>query len=148
MKWEFKEISEQEELYISLSKSQYDTEVESIIHYLEQLTASKTDLVPLKVDDRIMFLKPKELIAIEMEGQQLSIRTINGDYTVRERLYRMKDRLNGDFVQVSKQSLLNIKHLKSMEASFSGNMLAILSRNIKVVVSRRYLKALEAKVGL
>lgn len=61
----------------------------------------------------------------------------------------MKDRLPSDyFVQVSKQSLINLDHLQMMEASFSGNMLAILTNKTKVIISRRYLKNLEEKLGL
>ena len=66
-----------------------------------------------------------------------------------KRLYKFQERLNNpDFVQVSKHGLINIQHLEALEASFSGNMLAILTGKRKVDVSRRYLKNLEKRLGL
>ncbi|MGI1779715.1 LytTR family transcriptional regulator DNA-binding domain-containing protein [Streptococcus uberis] len=50
--------------------------------------------------------------------------------------------------QLEWQSIININHLEMMEASFSGNMLAILTNKIKVIISRRYVKNLEKALGL
>ncbi|WP_260436867.1 LytTR family DNA-binding domain-containing protein [Streptococcus canis] len=72
--------------------------------------------------------------------------TKDNSYRMRERLYKMKDRLPTDqFVQVSKQALIHLDHLQMMEASFSGNMLGILTNRPKMVISRRYVKNLEEK---
>ncbi|GAA0054571.1 hypothetical protein ScFU97_18940 [Streptococcus canis] len=75
-----------------------------------------------------------------------TLMTRDNSYRMRERLYKMKDRLPTDqFIQVSKQALIHLDYLQMMEASFSGNMLAILTNRTKMVISRRYVKNLEEK---
>ena len=75
-----------------------------------------------------------------------TLMTRDNSYRMRERLYKMKDRLPTDqFIQVPKQALIHLDYLQMMEASFSGNMLAILTNRTKMVISRRYVKNLEEK---
>lgn len=148
MRWIFRE-KETEELEIILQKSQYDDEVLAMVQYLEKFGVGMADVVPIKVVDRIQMMKIGDIISVEVEGGQLVIETTEGRLLTTDRLYRFKERVaNENLFQVSKQSLINIQHLRSLEASFSGNMLAWLTNGIKTSVSRRYLKDLEKRLGL
>lgn len=148
MKWEFKE-KEVDELELVLQKRQFDREVQELVTYLGHFGQESPKVLPVKTAEDILLLTVAELIVVEVEGSQLLLKTSKGTYQTTERLYKFKERLNNpDFVQVSKQSLININHLEKLEASFSGNMLAFLTNKIKVQVSRRYLKALERAIGL
>lgn len=148
MRWIFRE-KETEELEIILEKSQYDDEVLVMIQYLEKFGVGRAEVVPVKTVDRIQMLKVIDIISVEVDGSQLVIETAEGRLVTTERLYRFKERVaNEDLLQVSKQSLINIQHLRILEASFSGNMLALLTNGIKTSVSRRYLKDLEKRLGL
>ena len=85
-----------------------------------------------------------DLILVDVDGATLILETTQGRLLTNDRLYKFRNRLaNPDFVQVSKHALININHLKALENSFSGNMLAILTGKIKADVSRRYLSELE-----
>lgn len=53
-----------------------------------------------------------------------------------------------DFVQVSKHGIINLNYLESLEAGFTGNMIAKLAFKQKTDASRRYLPELEKKLGL
>lgn len=148
MKWTFEESSNQE-LEVVVRKSSYDEEAQAVLAYLSQFGQVSPDIVPVKTADRIQMLRVGELIAVEVEGSDLRLHTQKGTLVTTDRLYKFQARLNNpDLVQVSKQTLLNIAHLNYLEASFSGNMTAFLSQGVKVTVSRRYLKALEQKLGL
>lgn len=148
MKWTFEESSNQE-LEVVVRKSSYDEEVQAVLAYLSQFGQVSPDIVPVKTADRIQMLRVAELIAVEVEGSDLRLHTQKGTHVTTDRLYKFQARLNNpDLVQVAKQTLLNIAHLNYLEASFSGNMTAFLSQGVKVTVSRRYLKALEQKLGL
>lgn len=149
MKCQFEEDHQQEELLISLKKASRDAQVQAVLAYLSQFGQVSPDIVPVKTADRIQMLRVGELIAVEVEGSDLRLHTQKGTLVTTDRLYKFQARLNNpDLVQVSKQTLLNIAHLNYLEASFSGNMTAFLSQGVKVTVSRRYLKALEQKLGL
>lgn len=85
-----------------------------------------------------------DLLLVDVDGSTLILETTQGRLLTNDRLYKFRNRLaNPDFVQVSKHALININHLKALENSFSGNMLAILTGKIKADVSRRYLSELE-----
>lgn len=84
-----------------------------------------------------------------MNGDYVRVISQRGHFLTRGRLIHLKERLaSSHFVQISRQSVINTHHLQRMEASFSGNMLAILSRDTRLSVSRRYVKALEKQIGL
>lgn len=148
MKWQFKEKNI-EELEVTLAKATYDDEVAAMVGYLEKFGVQTRDILPIKTPDRIKLVKQTDIIAIEVDGPQLVIETLEGRLLTTDRLYRFKERLSSeDMIQVSKQSIINIQHLMSLEASFSGNMLALMTKKLKVNVSRRYLKDLEKRLGL
>ncbi len=47
---------------------------------------------------------------------------------------------NKGVIQISKSVLVNINHVKSLEAEFSGNYVITLKQNEKLIVSRLYMK--------
>ncbi len=68
---------------------------------------------------------------------------VKSDVTYIKRLLLMSwfivSRINRqNFVQISKHAIINIDHLLSLSDSFSGNMTARLTNNIKSSVSRKY----------
>ena len=149
MKWEFEEKPYQEELTVVLQKANFDSEVEALITLLEQMGQEVRQVFPVKTADRIQMVKLSDLILVTVDGDDLQLYTTNGPLWTRARLYQFKDKwLSRDFVQVSKYSMLNIRHLDYLEASFSGNMTAFLSKGLKTSVSRRYLMDLEVVLGL
>lgn len=105
--------------------------------------------MPVKTAVRTELLRVSDLILVDVDGSALILETTQGRLLTNDRLYKFRQRLaNPDFVQVSKHALININHLKALENSFSGNMLAILTGKIKTDVSRRYLSELERRLGL
>lgn len=94
-------------------------------------------------------LKLSEIILADVSQTTLKIYTLKGVYTTTETLVHFLNRLNkSNFVQISKHALINLDHLESLSDSFSGNMMAKLSNNIKSSVSRKYVKLLMAQLGL
>lgn len=85
---------------------------------------------------------------MEVEKTELSFYTTNSVIKTNGRLYQILEKLNNDFVQVSKHGIINLNYLESLEAAFTGNMIAKLDFKQKTDVSRRYLPELEKKLGL
>lgn len=124
-------------------------DLQSLIDYLSIYEAEAPAILPIKTNDRIEMLKVEDLVFVDVDGNSLILETLKGRYLINDRLYKFKQRLNNpDFVQISKHALLNINHLEALEASFSGNMMAILIGKRKLDVSRRYLVNLEKRLGL
>lgn len=149
MKWVFREVPKQVETRLVIEKESFDDEIHHLVTYLEDYEQSQKDSLTVKVEGGLVLIKISDLLALDVQGDYVSLSTRDQTYSVRTRLYQLKEKLpQQSFVQVSRQTIINIDHLRRMEASFSGNMLAILSNGSKVSVSRRYVKALEKQLGL
>ena len=126
---------------VLISSQDLTPRVKQLMDYIRLYEEEAPRILPIKTLDRIEMLKVKELVSLDVEGTRLILDTLKGRQVTTERLYKFQERLNNpDFIQVSKHGVININHLEALEASFSGNMLAILTGKRKVDVSRRYLK--------
>ena len=139
----------QDQIDVLVSSQDLSPNVQRLMDYISLYQAETPSMVPIKTADRIEMLKVEDLVSVDVEGTSLILDTLKGRQMITERLYKFQDRLNNpDFVQVSKHGIINIHHLEALEASFSGNMLALLTGKRKVDVSRRYLKNLGKRLGL
>lgn len=151
MHYRFEKIEalEPDEVQVLVQSQEKTKEVQDLLDYLSSYDREDVTVLPIKTNDRIEMLKVEDLIYVDVEGSYLILEACKGRFLTNDRLYKFADRLNNpDFIQVSKHALLNINHLEALEASFSGNMLAILTGQRKLDVSRRYLKYLEQRLGL
>lgn len=90
-----------------------------------------------------------DIIAISVTGETLTYYTDNETLVARGALKVVLQKLDVSlFVQVSKQNVINLDWLMSLEAGFSGSMVAVMRQGIKLDVSRRYLPELKRKLGL
>ncbi|MCH4209725.1 LytTR family DNA-binding domain-containing protein [Bifidobacterium sp.] len=104
-------------------------------------TASAT--IPIETANRLEIVHKSAIVAIAVHGEDLLVRTTSRTLTTRNRLVKLMTRLPArDFVQISRQVVINLRHLESLEASYSGNMTARLSGDMRETVSRRYVPAL------
>lgn len=124
------------------------TNVNNLLSYIKNFDKKVDSLLPVKTEDRILTIKIEEIIKVEVEKTELSFYTTNSVIKTNGRLYQILEKLNNDFVQVSKHGIINLNYLESLEAGFTGNMIAKLDFKQKTDVSRRYLPELEKKLGL
>nr|WP_238480097.1 LytTR family DNA-binding domain-containing protein [Fructobacillus papyriferae] len=110
---------------------------------------SRPEVLSLKTEEGIQLVKIKDIIYIDVSETNLLIYSQNELLVTKGRLVKFMERLkNPDFVQVSKHAVVNINHLARLENSFSGSMLAKMSRGNQTMVSRRYVKKLTDRLGL
>ncbi|WP_315897439.1 LytTR family DNA-binding domain-containing protein [Lactobacillus gasseri] len=130
---------------ISLSETQ---KVSNLISYIKKFDKKVTSILPVKTEDRILTIKVEEIIKVEVEKTELTFYTTSAIVKTNGRLYQVLEKLNSDFVQVSKHGIINLNYLESLKAGFTGNMIAKLALKQKTDVSRRYLPELEKRLGL
>lgn len=137
------------DIEITLSAKERSLEIDELIAYLKSYKSLPPAVVPIKSEDHVYLIKPANIILIDVSGSDLMIYTQDKVIPTKGRLYAFIDRLNNpDFIQVSKHAALNINHLQSLEASFTGGMTAILTDKVKTDISRKYLTVLEHRLGL
>lgn len=133
---------------VTVEAQSFSGDVQNLMKTIDNLD-NHTDVVPLAVDDRVVMIQLDEIIAIEVYKNELTVYTQIKAYKLRGKLKEMYQRLNnGDFIQISKSTVINLNHLSSLEASFSGNMLAFMDNDEKLTVSRKYLTQLKESLGM
>ncbi|CAJ1200604.1 hypothetical protein CPR19092_LGOLGGFK_02276 [Companilactobacillus paralimentarius] len=133
---------------VTVEAQSFSDDVQNLMKTIDNLD-NHTDVVPLAVDDRVVMIQLDKIIAIEVYKNELTVYTQVKAYKLRGKLKEMYQRLNnGDFIQISKSAVINLNHLSSLEASFSGNMLAFMDNDEKLTVSRKYLTQLKESLGM
>ena len=124
-------------------------ETAAISAYLDNYQTSRTGIIPVKTPDRLVMVKTATIILADVQHETLLLYTTTSTITTHETVRHLVQRLGDpNFIQVSKHGVLNLDHLQSLEDSFSGNMTAVLTTNLKTAVSRKYVKELMSQLGL
>ena len=139
---------EEDQIEVKVISARQTTNVNNLLSYIKNFDKKVDSLLPVKTEDRILTIKIEKIIKVEVEKTELSFYTTNSVIKTNGRLYQILEKLNNDFVQVSKHGIINLNYLESLEAGFTGNMIAKLDFKQKTDVSRRYLPELEKKLGL
>lgn len=139
---------EEDQIEVKVISARQTTNVNNLLSYIKNFDKKVDSLLPVKTEDRILTIKIEEIIKVEVEKTELSFYTTNAVIKTNGRLYQILEKLNNDFVQVSKHGIINLNYLESLEEGFTGNMIAKLAFKQKTDVSRRYLPELEKKLGL
>ena len=139
---------EDDQIEVKVVSARQTSKVNNLLAYIKNFDKKVDSLLPVKTEDRILTIKIEEIIKVEVEKTELSFYTTNTVIKTNGRLYQVLEKLNNDFVQVSKHGIINLNYLESLEAGFTGNMIAKLAFKQKTDVSRRYLPELEKKLGL
>lgn len=139
---------EDDQIEVKVISAKETPKINSLLSYIKNFDKKVDSLLPVKTEDRILTIKIEEIIKVEVEKTELSFYTTNSVIKTNGRLYQILEKLNNDFVQVSKHGIINLNYLESLEAGFTSNMIAKLDFKQKTDVSRRYLPELEKKLGL
>lgn len=116
-----------DDLNITVNAVTKNDKVINLLNYLDKYDQKSSSLIPIKTEDRILTIKQIELIKVEVTKNILSFYTKSDVIQANGRLYQVLTKLNENFVQVSKHGIINLNHLLSLEAGFTGNMIAKLN---------------------
>lgn len=143
------EFSEKDPHIVIQAKFQLTDQAREVMEYLEQFSTTNQVVIPIRTDDHLVMVKIEDLILADIDKNLLTIYTVDGIYKTKETLTNFQNRINRrNFIQISRHSIINIDHLESLSDSFSGNMMAKMTRGIKSSVSRKYVKSLMNYLGL
>lgn len=95
-----------------------------------------------------VILQPGEIYMIRVEGGQTLVYTKTKCFLSSARLREIRSEAGADFLQISKQTLVNLSYLDRLEAGFGGNLLLKLKNGLSDYVSRRYLPDFKRRLGI
>ena len=135
--------------HILIQAAQLTDQAREVMDYLEQFSTVNQVVIPIRTDDKLVMVKIEEIIMADIDKNVLTIYTVDGFYRTKETLINFQNRINRrNFLQISRHAIINIDHLESLSDSFSGNMMAKLTRGVKSSVSRKYVKSLMDYLGV
>lgn len=105
---------------------------------------------PLIVQEKehLLVLRPEEIYMIRVEEGKCMLYTKQKQYLSRRRLYELTAQLGADFMQISKQTVVRLACIQSVEAGFSGTLFVKLKNGLSDYVSRKYLPDFKQYLGL
>ena len=130
--------------YVTIYADVITDEVQRVIDVLDEKD------IPLIVqrDNKMIILKSEEVYMIRVEGGDTVIYTESEKYYSRRRLYEMFEQIGTGFMQISKQTVINLSYIKSIETGFGGTLLLKLKNGSSDYVSRKYLPDLKRYLGI
>lgn len=132
------------EIWIDLRASELSEEITNLakkISYLDQNELS------FMANGRLKRLAVDEIEYFEVFGDYLDIHSIGKDpLTIRKPLKELLDKLPRTFVQVSRNTVINLDYLRQVEPSMSGNKTALLEDQTRIRISRKYWKGIKERV--
>lgn len=140
-------------IYIDLSKD--DKELAVTIHSSNQAAADKLAAYLMAYEDSILAydergakpLRIDEILCIYTSRKKVYVRTMQGEYEVRQRLYEWEERLSmQDYVRISQSEIVNLHHVLRFDLTMSGSITIEIKNHHKGMVSRRYLPKIRKRL--
>ena len=98
-------------------------------------------------DGREYVLELADLVYIESIDKRTFLYTLKDSYESPFRLYELEAKLvNLDFLRVSRNCLINVNHIQSIETEFNSRLILTMPRDIKLIVSRQYASGVKQKL--
>lgn len=81
-----------------------------------------------------------DIYYLEYINRTVFLYTAEKIYEIKESLSKLEKQLPNIFVRCSKSIIININEIKEFSSKLNGNIIAGLSNDEKVIISRRYVK--------
>ncbi|MDR0987795.1 MAG: LytTR family transcriptional regulator [Ruminococcus sp.] len=95
------------------------------------------------------FLDSNDVYYVESVDLKTFVYAKEKVYQSRLKLYEAEEILSsGDFLRVSKQTLVNVAKIKGVSPAGGGRFIAELDNGEKVIISRSYVPALKRRFGI
>lgn len=129
-----------------------DQSYAAIQRFKKERTYEHTELgtIPVQVEDRIFLLKVDSIVAASIQHGEVSLYTDNKEYTLNGTLNTWEEQLSvyGLFLRVHRSFLINTTKIKEIQPWFNHTYQLTMSNQLKVPVSRSYMKEFKEKIGL
>lgn len=105
------------------------------------------DRIVLKADGALHFIKTRDVIWIEAQGDFVKVQTQGKTQLVRETLQSMEHKLDAaKFLRIHRSFLVNLEHVRKVEVALYGDYVVFMSDGSKLRLSRNYRSKLKALI--
>ena len=126
-----------------------DKMTEEVNEILRRLSEEKPDVLAGFREDTLEILEKRDIYRIYSESGKIIAVTDRGEYTLRQRLYELEEKLARDnFVRISNSEIVNLRKVKSFDLSLAGTICVSLTDGTATYVSRRYVSKIKNILGV
>ena len=120
-------------------------EVEKIISLMRMMDMQ----IAVKKGDETVLLDVADILYIEAVERNTFIYTEKETYESALKLYEFEQQLSEkDFIRISKQSVLNLRKVKSLRSDINRKIRVTLQNDEQIIVSRMYSDELRKRLGV
>ena len=120
-------------------------EVEKIISLMRMMDMQ----IAVKKGEETVLLDVSEILYIESVERNTFIYTEKETYESSLKLYEFEQQLSEkDFIRISKQSILNLRKVKSLRSDINRKIRVTLINDEQIIVSRMYSDELRNRLGV
>ena len=110
--------------------------------------AKPADRLAVKLDGRVIFLRPTEIDWIEAAGNYVRLHLGQESHLFRETMNRMESRLDRRrFARIHRSRIVNTERIKELQPWFNGDHVVILRDGTRLTLSRGYKEKLQQRLG-
>ena len=105
--------------------------------------------IAVKKDGETFLLETDKILYVEAVDRKTFVYTNSDAYESELKLYELEQELvERDFLRISKQSIVNLRKIKSLRTDVNRKIRITLANGEQIVVSRMYSDELRRKLGL
>ena len=105
--------------------------------------------IAVRKDNETYLLETDKILYIEAVDRKTFVYTNSENYESELKLYEIEQELiERDFLRISKNSIVNLRKIKSLKADVNRKIRITLQNGEQIVVSRMYSDELRRKLGL
>lgn len=130
---------------VTITAPRLTQDIEKIISLMRMIDMKIT----ARKDDETYLLDAEKILYIEAVDRNTFIYTAEATYESDLKLYEFEQELlERDFIRISKQSIINLKKVKSLKADLNRKIRVTLQNEEQIIVSRMYSDELRKRLGV
>ena len=130
---------------IKITAPRLTQDIEKIISFMRILDRKIT----ARKGDETYLLDAEKILYIESVDRNTFIYTTETTYESDLKLYELEQELfEQDFIRISKQSIVNLRKVKSLKADINRKIRITLQNGEQIIVSRMYSEELRKRLGV
>lgn len=124
-----------------------DVDAQKIKAFVESLSEGERKLMGYNEREARVLLQDEITCFVVVDTKVYALVELE-KYQIKERLYKIEERLDNDFVKLNQSCVANIRKIKGFDASLGGALRVTFKNGYRDYVSRRQLKAVKERLGL
>ena len=130
---------------VVIRANKLDSDVERLVAMMRMVNMQ----IGVRKNDETYLLDVEKILYIEAVERKTFVYTADETYESDLKLYEIEQELlERDFFRISKQSIVNIRMIKSLKSDINRKIRITLKNDEQIVVSRLYSDELRRKLGL